>query len=90
MDHAFADKLKVQSEEWQSNVKEYQARLAAMGDKAHEDYKKAVEQMQAKANEARALAEKVRNANEAAWNDTVTASQKAFIRCCLIVPRVRC
>jgi hypothetical protein len=37
-----------------------------------------MEQTQAKADEARKLAEQVRSANEAAWKDMVTASQKAF------------
>jgi hypothetical protein len=35
--------------------------------------------MQAKAEEARKLAERVRSANEAAWKDMVAASQKAFV-----------
>ena len=34
--------------------------------------------MEAASEEARKLAEKVRNANEAAWKDMVTANQKAF------------
>jgi len=37
-----------------------------------------MEQMEAKAEEARSMAEKVRGANEAAWKDMVSASQKAF------------
>jgi hypothetical protein len=49
-----------------------------MGEKARDDYKKAMEQMQAKAEEARKMADHVRGANEAAWKDMVTASQKAF------------
>jgi len=42
------------------------------------EYKKTMEQMEATSEEARKLAEKVRNANEAAWKDMVTANQKAF------------
>jgi hypothetical protein len=49
-----------------------------MGEKARDDYKKAMEQMEAKAEEARKMADRVRGANEAAWKDMVNASQKAF------------
>jgi hypothetical protein len=38
-----------------------------------------MEQMQVQAEEARKLAERVRGANEAAWNDMVNATQKAFV-----------
>jgi len=50
-----------------------------MGEKAREDYKKAMKQMEAKAEDARKMAENVRGANEAAWKDMVSASQKAFV-----------
>lgn len=49
-----------------------------MGEQARSEYKKTMEQMQAKAEEAQKLAEQVRSANEAAWNDMMSASQKAF------------
>ena len=78
MKQSFADQLKGQSEVWKSQVKDYQERMEQMSDKAREDYKKAIEQMEAKAEEARNMAEKVRGANEAAWKDMVSASQKAF------------
>jgi hypothetical protein len=78
MKQTFADQLKGQSEVWKSQVKDYQERMEQMSDKAREDYKKAMEQMEAKAEEARNMAEKVRGANEAAWKDMVSASQKAF------------
>ena len=61
-----------------AQVKDYQERLEQMGEKARDDYKKAMEQMEAKAEEARKMADRVRGANEAAWKDMVTASQKAF------------
>jgi hypothetical protein len=35
--------------------------------------------MEAKAEDARKMAENVRGANEAAWKDMVSASQKAFV-----------
>jgi hypothetical protein len=37
-----------------------------------------MDQMEAKAEEARKMADHVRGANEAAWKDMVSASQKAF------------
>jgi flagellar hook-basal body complex protein FliE len=49
------------------------------GEQARGEYKKSMEQMQDKAEEARNLAEKVRGANEEAWKDMVGASQKAFV-----------
>ena len=75
----FADQLKAQSEVWKAQLKDYQERLEQMGEKAGEDYKKAMEQMAAKSEEARKMAERVRGANEAAWNDMFSASQKAFV-----------
>jgi hypothetical protein len=79
MKQSFADQLKGQSDVWKSQVKDYQERMEQMSDKAREDYRKAMEQMEAKAEEARNMAEKVRGANEAAWKDMVSASQKAFV-----------
>ena len=78
MKQTFADQLKAQSDVWKAQVKDYQERLEQMGEKAHGDYKKAMEQMEGKAEEARKMAEHVRGANEAAWKDMFSASQKAF------------
>jgi len=74
----FADQLKAQSEIWKAQVKDYQERLEQMGEQARNEYKKTMEQMEVQAEEARKLAEQVRGVNEAAWNDMVNASQKAF------------
>ena len=49
------------------------------GEQARGEYKKSMEQMQDKPEEARNLAEKVRDAKEEAWKDMVGASQKAFV-----------
>jgi uncharacterized coiled-coil DUF342 family protein len=78
MKQNFADQLKAQSDVWKAQVKDYQERLEQMSEKAHGDYKKAMEQMEGKAEEARKMAEHVRGANEAAWKDMFSASQKAF------------
>jgi uncharacterized coiled-coil DUF342 family protein len=74
----FADQLKAQSEVWKAQLKDYQQRLEQMGEKAQEDYKRVMEQMTAKTEEARKMSEQIRGANEAAWNDMFSASQKAF------------
>jgi uncharacterized coiled-coil DUF342 family protein len=78
MKQAFADQLKAQSEVWRGQLKDYQERLEQMSEQARTEYKKAMAQMEEKADEARKLADEVRGANEAAWKDTVSASQKAF------------
>ena len=75
----FADQLKAQSEIWKAQVKDYQEGRTDGRSEARGEYKKSMEQMQAKAEEARNLAEKVRGANEEAWKDMVGASQKAFV-----------
>ncbi len=76
---SFADQLKAQSEIWKAQVKDYQGRVEQAGEQARGEYKKSMEQMQDKAEEARNLAEKVRDAKEEAWKDMVGASQKAFV-----------
>ena len=75
----FADQLKAQSDLWAAQLKDYQERVEQAGDKAQHDYKNAMAEMEHKAAEARELAEKVSGASEAAWQDMVTASQKAFV-----------
>jgi flagellar hook-basal body complex protein FliE len=75
----FADQLQAQSEIWKAQVKDYQGKVEQAGEQARGEYKKSMEQMQDKAEEARNLAEKVRGANEEAWKDMVGASQKAFV-----------
>jgi hypothetical protein len=74
----FAEQLKAQSDIWRAQAKDYQERLQQAGEQARAEYKKAIEQMEAKIQDAAKLAEQVRGANEAAWKDMVTASQKAF------------
>jgi flagellar hook-basal body complex protein FliE len=74
----FAEQLKAQSDVWRAQAKDYQDRFEQAGEQARAEYKKAMEQMEAKIQDASKLAEQVRTANEAAWKDMVTASQKAF------------
>ena len=77
---SFADQLKAQSDIWQAQLKDFQEQLARAGMKAGEnDGSKAVADMKAKVEEATKMAERIRTANEAAWKDMVTASQKAFV-----------
>ena len=79
MKESFADTIKAQSDIWKSQVKDYQERVEQMSEKARDDYKTSMEQMASKAEEARKMADHVRGANEAAWKDMISASQKAFV-----------
>ena len=74
----FAEQLKAQSDIWRAQAKDYKERMEQAGEQARAEYKKAIEQMEAKIQDAAKLAEQVRSANEAAWKDMVIASQKAF------------
>ena len=74
----FSEQLKNQIEVWQAQIKEYQAHLGDAGAKARSDYEKGIAQLRANAEEAGQLLQKVQQANEAAWKDMQTASQKAF------------
>jgi hypothetical protein len=78
MQQNFADQLKAQTEIWRAQATEYQERMQQAGDQARAEYKKALEQMEAKIQEGMQLAERVRSANEAAWKDMVSANQRAF------------
>jgi flagellar hook-basal body complex protein FliE len=73
-----AEQLKAQSDIWRAQAKDYQERLEQAGEQARAEYKRAMEQMEAKIQDSAKLAEQVRSANEAAWKDMVTATQKAF------------
>jgi flagellar hook-basal body complex protein FliE len=75
---SLADQLKTQSEVWRAQAKDYQERMEQAGEQARAEYKSAMEQMESKIQEAAKLAEQIRSANEAAWKDMVTATQKAF------------
>jgi hypothetical protein len=75
---SLADQLKTQSEVWRAQAKDYQERKEQAGEQARAEYKRAMEQMESKIQEAAKLAEQIRSANEAAWKDMVTATQKAF------------
>jgi cell division septum initiation protein DivIVA len=74
----FAEQVKAQTEVWRAQIKDYQEKMESAGAKAVDDYKKAIAQMQAKADEARKLAEQVQGANENAWKDMQNATSKAL------------
>jgi hypothetical protein len=74
----FAEQVKAQTEVWRGQIKAYQEQMEQAGAEATADYKKAMEQMEAKAKEARRLAEQVQSANESAWKDMQTATVRAF------------
>ena len=74
----FAEQVKAQTEVWRGQIKAYQEQMEQAGAKAMADYKTAMAQMEAKAEEARRLAEQVQSANETAWKDMQSATAKAF------------
>jgi predicted DsbA family dithiol-disulfide isomerase len=75
----FAEQLKAQSDIWRAQAKDYQEHMEQAGEQVRVEHKKAMEQMETKIQDAAKLAEQVRSANEAAWKDMVSASQKAFV-----------
>jgi hypothetical protein len=74
----FAEQVKAQTEVWRGQIKAYQEQMEQAGAQAMAEYKRAMEQMEAKSEEARRLAEQVQSANESAWKDMQTATAKAF------------
>src|SRR6266566_8081975 len=74
----FSDQLKAQIDVWQAQIKYYQEQLEQASEKARADYEKAIAQMQANAEEANKLLQKVRDASESAWKDMQNATQKGF------------
>ena len=70
--------MKAQSDVWKAQIKDYQEQLEQAGAKTQAEYKKTVAQMEEKAADARKLFEQVQAANDTAWKDMQTATQKAF------------
>ena len=75
---SFAEQVKSQSDVWKAQIKDYQEQLEQANVKTQADYKRAVAQMEEKAADARELFEQVQAANETAWKDMQTATQRAF------------
>ena len=74
----FAKVVESQLAVWQAQIKEHQEALKQVGDKARADTRKALQQLEAQAEEARQLLTQVRQANETAWKDIQAANVKAF------------
>jgi hypothetical protein len=77
--NSFTEQLRAQADIWRAQLKDYQQQAEQAGDKVRADYKTAIAQLENQAEEARKLLEKVQTANEAAWSDMQSASQKAFV-----------
>ncbi len=77
----FAEQVKAQTEVWRGQIKAYQEQMEQAVAKAMADYKKAMEQMEVKAEEAGQLAERVRSANENAWKDMQAATPRLSPNC---------
>ncbi len=74
----FAKQIEAQLSVWQAQIKEHQEALKQAGQKAQADAQKAVQQLEAQAEQARQLLTQVKGANEAAWKDIHAAHVKAF------------
>lgn len=74
----FAEQVKAQTDVWRAQIKEYQEQAEQAGAKARADFGDVVAQMEAQAEEAGKLFEKIQGASESAWKDMHTASQKAL------------
>jgi hypothetical protein len=72
----FAEQLQAQSDIWRAQAKDYQEHMEQAGEQVRVEHKKAMEQMEAKIQDAAKLAEQIRNANEAAWKDMVGARRR--------------
>lgn len=75
---SFADQVKAQAGVWRAQIKEYQEQSEQAGAKARAEFAKVTAQLEAQAEQASQLFEKVQSANEGAWKDMQVASQKAF------------
>jgi len=74
----FANQIQAQIDVWQAQIKEHQERLGEAGAAASAEYEKAMATLQQNAEEATALLQRVREANEQAWSDMQSATQKVF------------
>jgi len=74
----FTQQVENQLAVWQAQIKDYQERLAQAGAQAKTDYEKGLATLRQNTEQANQLLGKVRDANEAAWNDMQTASQSAL------------
>ena len=77
--NSFTEQLRAQADVWRSQLKDFQQQSDQAGEKVRADFKTAVAQLESQTEEARKLLEKVQSANEAAWADMQTASQKALV-----------
>lgn len=75
----FASQVQQQTEVWQAQIKDYQAKLEAASGQAREEYAKAIKQLEAQADAAKGLAQQAQTAGEAAWGDMKSAAEKAFV-----------
>lgn len=75
----FTDQVQAQTEVWQSQIKDYQAKLDQASGQAREEYAKAIKTLEEQAEAAKGLAQQAQAAGEVAWNDMKSAAEKAFV-----------
>ena len=76
----FATLIENQMAVWQGQIKDYQERLSQAEAEARSTYKKAVAGLRENAEQTGKLLLQVRQANEDAWKDMQTSTQRAFER----------
>ena len=74
----FTQQVESQVAVWQGQIKDYQERLTQAGAQAKADYEQGLATLRQNAEQGQQLLGKVKDANEAAWSDMQTASQKAL------------
>ncbi len=76
----FATLIENQMAVWQGQIKDYQERLSQAEAEARSTYEKAVASLRENAEQTGKLLLQVRQANEDAWKDMQTSTQRAFER----------
>lgn len=76
----FATLIENQMAVWQGQIKDYQERLSQADAEARSTYEKAVASLRENAEQTGKLLLQVRQANEDAWKDMQTGTQRAFER----------
>jgi hypothetical protein len=73
-----ADQVQGQIAVWQGQIKAYQERMGEAGAQARAEQERSINTLRESAEQAGRLLGQIREANEGAWKDMQTASEKAL------------
>ena len=73
-----AEQVQGQIAVWQGQIKTYQERMGQASAQAKTDYETSIATLRENAEQANKLLGQIRGANEGAWKDMQTASEKAL------------